>query len=130
MEAKPDDMPDGPVLAANALGRALLNFTHWGFTAHETVATDEDVCVALGRCLALRNCDRYTNVDLITPLLLPLANTKLERYSVSAIMWQIKYRSCPEYEKIDAELLDFFTPYARERDPCGYWLNMRTRGHI
>ncbi|QRW05967.1 hypothetical protein RhiLY_04966 [Ceratobasidium sp. AG-Ba] len=43
MDAKPDNMPDGPTLATNGLGQAILNFTHWakaeGRYCHSTHAS-------------------------------------------------------------------------------------------
>ncbi|KAG8710691.1 hypothetical protein FRC08_016827 [Ceratobasidium sp. 394] len=112
LNAKPNNMPDGPTLADSILGKARLNFTHWAKAADSSVVTDEAAWIALARCFAWQCFDNQPEIDLVTPLMLPSECDKLERYTVSAIFWQIKNRKRTPRVDIDAERLGFFSPYS------------------
>ncbi|KAG8708105.1 hypothetical protein FRC08_000107 [Ceratobasidium sp. 394] len=111
--ARPNNVPDGLTLAESALGQARLNFTHWAKAGDDSVVTDEATWIALGRCLAWQCFDNQSEIDLITPLMLPPGeDAKLGRYTVSAVFWQIKNRIKTPPVDIDAERLGFFSPYS------------------
>ncbi|QRW12303.1 hypothetical protein RhiLY_11302 [Ceratobasidium sp. AG-Ba] len=97
MDAKPDNMPDGPTLATNGLGQAILNFTHWAKAEGDCSLTDDGAWIALTRCMAWQCCDEGPQVDIVTPLMLPMEGAKLGPCAVSAIFWQIKTRSPPDH---------------------------------
>ncbi|KAG9075046.1 hypothetical protein FRC06_010306, partial [Ceratobasidium sp. 370] len=115
LNAKPNNVPDGVTLAESVLGKAMLNFTHWAKAGDSSVVTDEAAWIALARCLAWQCFDNQPEIDLVTPLMLPPKDAKLERYTVSAIFWQIKNRNRTTRVDIDAERLKFFSPYSADQ---------------
>ncbi|KAG9089296.1 hypothetical protein FS749_001444 [Ceratobasidium sp. UAMH 11750] len=110
--ARPNNVPNGLTLAESVLGKARLNFTHWAKAGDSSVVTDEATWIAMARCLAWQCFDNQSEIDLITPLMLPPGeDVKLGRYTVSAVFWQIKNRAKTPRVDIDAERLGFFSPY-------------------
>ncbi|QRV85662.1 hypothetical protein RhiJN_13680 [Ceratobasidium sp. AG-Ba] len=115
MMAKPNNVRDGPTLADSGLGQAMLNFTHWAKAEDNCSVMDDAAWVALTRSMAWQCCDGQPDVDLVTPLMLPMKGAKLGPYTVSAIFWQIKNRATPTRVDIDAERLGFFSHCPRNQ---------------
>ncbi|KAG9074982.1 hypothetical protein FRC06_010342 [Ceratobasidium sp. 370] len=90
LNAKPNNVPGGLTLVESVRGKARLIFTHWAKVGDSSVVTDEAAWIALGRCLAWQCFDDQSEIDLVTPLLLPPEDANLGRYTVSAIFWQIR----------------------------------------
>ena len=103
----------------DAFEHSYIHFTHFAKAGDNSVVSDEAAYIGMLRGIFWQCSDQQTDIDGILALLLGGLGTKLGRWVMSAIFWQIKNKKKKQPIHVDAEKLKFFSAPPKDEPEKG-----------
>jgi len=102
-----------------AFADAYIHWTHFAKAGDDSVISDEAAWIAMVRGIFWQCSDQQADINGILPLLLSVLGTKLGRWVMSAVFWQIKDKTKKHAAHVDAEKLKFFSTPPKDEPEKG-----------